>query len=137
MVIVTSSISWAVELTDSYDISALIDNPALHQGRTRAVPHTEGQWATHVYIPVPISSSQHPKLRALLRRVVKDAQTRVPELHPILDLGEEEETAAQSEREAEVEVELHVSLSRPLFLRAHQRDEFRKAVKRIADSTQP
>ena len=30
--------------------AAPTDDPSLHNGRIRAVPHVEGQWSTHVYL---------------------------------------------------------------------------------------
>lgn len=35
------------------------------------------------------------------------------------------------------EIELHVSLSRPVFLRAHQREDLKRAVKTVANSRSP
>lgn len=35
------------------------------------------------------------------------------------------------------EMELHVSLSRPIFLRAHQREDLKRAVKAVANSHAP
>jgi hypothetical protein len=110
--------------------TAPIDNPALHQGRKRAQPHVEGNWPTHVYIPIPLSSN--PKLWALLKTAMADAKGRVPELHTFLN-GHPDDTSGTTRDAAEI----HISLSRPLFLRAHQRDNVKKAVKRIADSSAP
>ena len=106
-----------------------IDNPSLHQGRKRTRPHVEGDWPTHVYIPISLSSTRNPKLWALLKRVVADAKSRVPELHSFLnDLSDDASGTL---------AEIHISLSRPLFLRVHQKDEVKRVVKRIADSTAP
>ena len=112
--------------------TAPIDNPTLHQGRKRAQPHVEGNWPTHVYIPIPLSSTRNPKLWALLKTAMTDAKGRVPELHTFLN-GHPDDTSGAARDGAEI----HIPLSRPLFLRAHQRDNVKKAVKRIADFAAP
>ena len=55
-----------------------------------------------------------------------DAKHVVPSLH---DIG--------IEQEGEKERELHVSLSRPTYLRAHQRGDLKKAVKALAKNHAP
>uniref|UniRef100_D8PZL2 U6 snRNA phosphodiesterase n=1 Tax=Schizophyllum commune (strain H4-8 / FGSC 9210) TaxID=578458 RepID=D8PZL2_SCHCM len=99
-----------------------VDNPALHQGRIRSVPHVDGQWACHVYVPVTL------KPRSALRDVLEDAIQRaktsgMSAFHTFWD--------AETPRP-----ELHISLSRPIFLRAHQREDLKRAVKRVARETQ-
>ena len=65
-----------------------------------------------------------------LRQVFTKAKEMVPILHPIglsniKLLGKEEEE------------ELRISLTRPIYLRAHQRDEFKMSVRRIAKQSNP
>lgn len=96
-----------------------VDNPALHQGRVRTIPHVEGQWATYVYVPLYLE--RHGPLYELLRCAVSSARTRVPGLHAIA-----------VEEDGSEDCELHVSLTRPVYLRAHQREEFKRSVKAIA-----
>jgi U6 snRNA phosphodiesterase len=42
--------------TSFYDLYAsnvrvsVQDNPSLHEGRTRVIPHVEGNWPTHIYL---------------------------------------------------------------------------------------
>jgi hypothetical protein len=41
------------EFLDLYTSNSRVsvrDDPSLHEGRKRAIPHVEGNWATHVYL---------------------------------------------------------------------------------------
>ncbi|KAF8312331.1 hypothetical protein DL93DRAFT_2126061 [Clavulina sp. PMI_390] len=117
--------SQSTALACTHSATAPIDNPSLHQGRTRSQPHVEGNWATHIYVLLKLSSSHHPKLLKLLRRAVAAATRRVPQLHSFLD---------SSGDQGGNETELHISLSRPLFIREHQKDLVKGAVKQSASS---
>jgi hypothetical protein len=73
-------------LSHSLTVPTPVDNPSLHQGRTRTIPYKEGQWATHVYVPVLLSRG------TLLYKTVADllcsAKARVSALHatsPVTD----------------------------------------------------
>jgi len=105
--------------------SAPSSDPAAYQGRIRTQPHVEGQWAAYVYVPVSLSGCS-PGLHKLLHRLLNVACDEVPELYPLLKIGGK---CTPAERHKE---ELHISLSRPIFLRAHQREGLRKSVKEIA-----
>ena len=100
-------------LAPSLTIPVPVDNPALHQGRIRSSPHVEGQWASFVYVPIVLGRDEY--LAKLLTQIFDVAKQQVPNLHPI--------------GLVEGEWELHVSLTRPTFLRSHQREEFKRAVK--------
>jgi len=114
-------------LSSSLVLPTPLDNPALHQGRVRAVPHVEGQYATYVYVPLVLH--RHHPLYALLEGALSSAIPQVPSLHPI---GKKEHDGTKSAR-----WELHISLSHPLFLRAHQREEFKRAIRQLASSVAP
>lgn len=101
------------------------DNPALHQGRIRSSPHVEGQFATHVYVPLKVTRGS--ALDAWLSNVVARAKQAVPSLQPI----SEYQSPDASERE------FHISLTRPVYLRAHQRDEFRSAIRALCRAKNP
>ncbi|KAI0711660.1 hypothetical protein C8Q76DRAFT_769439 [Earliella scabrosa] len=108
------------------------DNPALHQGRRRTVPHVDGQFAAYVYVPVFLP--KRSRLFKLLTRVFTAAKCDVPTLHPI---GFSEDVMKSSESTGDLDdesVELHLSLTRPTYLRAHQREEFKRAVQAVARS---
>ncbi|KAI0325050.1 hypothetical protein GY45DRAFT_1330864 [Cubamyces sp. BRFM 1775] len=120
-----------------------IDNPALHQGRRRTTPHVEGQFAAYVYIPVLVE--KRSKLYKLLLRIFEAAKRKVPILHSIGfpdNLGglSNTETAKENTNtdvpasEDNGSIELHISLTRPTFLRAHQRNDFKRAVQKAAKS---
>ncbi|KAJ7577458.1 U6 snRNA phosphodiesterase Usb1 [Mycena floridula] len=103
-------------LASSLVVPTPVDNPLLHQGRVRATPHVEGQWACHVYVCLMLAKTG-------LGKVVKDLVASAKDLVPqIMDFGSNE---------------LHISISRPIFLRAHQRDELKRAVKGLAAKSSP
>lgn len=110
-----------------------LDDPSKHQGRTRATPHVDGQWAAYVYVPLA--------LRGALRRVVARAMDIAREematstsanLHVLgaEDSGPEAGTLADVR-------ELHVSLTRPFFLRSSQREDMKRAVRDAAKAHLP
>ncbi|KAF8630831.1 hypothetical protein AX17_005190 [Amanita inopinata Kibby_2008] len=114
-------------LSTSLMVPAPVDNPALHQGRTRTHPHVDGQHATHVYISLRVK--KRSAMCQLLRDVLADAKKSVPSLKEILQL--------EGEDDASKNQELHVSLSRPIYLRAHQREDFKRDIKQIARRHKP
>ena len=63
---------------------------------------------------------------------MKHARGVVPSIIPIV-----EERVVGENVDDEEGRELHVSLSRPVYLRHHQREDFKKAVKVIASSLPP
>ncbi|KAH7336994.1 hypothetical protein B0J17DRAFT_665757 [Rhizoctonia solani] len=105
---------------------APVDDPSKHQGRKRTVPYVEGQFIAHVYVPIRLEGD----FLALLRGIVECAQSDSAAWHSLLEhvpgtIGEQ--TASTSLR-----FRSHISLSRPVPLRAHQRDGFRKEVRKAA-----
>ncbi|KAI0643076.1 hypothetical protein C8Q79DRAFT_1013049 [Trametes meyenii] len=108
----------------------LADNPALHQGRQRTTPHVEGQFAAYVYVPLIVEKGT--RLHRLLWRIFTEAKRRVPTLYPIGFCHNS--PAADPSLDGKPAIELHISLSRPTYLRAHQRAEFKCAVQKLAKS---
>ncbi|THH21539.1 hypothetical protein EW146_g51 [Bondarzewia mesenterica] len=112
-----------------------VDDPSRHQGRSRSTPHVEGQWAAYVYVPVSVGGRERRGLRRLVRRVVDRARERVPSLR-VVETDESVERKEMTEEE-EASEELHISLSRPIFIRSHQREDVKRAVKAIAKAHPP
>ncbi|KAJ6511985.1 U6 snRNA phosphodiesterase Usb1 [Mycena vitilis] len=99
-----------------------VDDPSLHQGRIRTIPHVDGQYATHIYASVPLARGS--TFFKLLCKILASAKSTVPTLH---DFWSSSESKTQ----------LHISMSRPIFLRSHQREDMKLAVKRVAEKTLP
>jgi U6 snRNA phosphodiesterase len=111
-------------ISPSLSPPAPIDNPPLHQGRIRTIPHVEGQFAAHVCLSLPLS--RQSELYKLVQEIFLDAKEAVPTLREIWP----DQSSCQRP-------ELHISLSRPISLRAHQREELKRSVKNIAHSQKP
>ncbi|KAI0917585.1 hypothetical protein AcW2_007686 [Taiwanofungus camphoratus] len=118
-----------------------LDDPTLHQGRMRTTPHVEGQFAAFIYVPLVLD--HHSLLYKLLLKVFALAKSIVPCLHPIVALDSSnpdmacknnESTGGDDSAKNQVHGELHVSLTRPIYLRAHQREALRRAVNTVARS---
>ncbi|KAG1749350.1 hypothetical protein EDB19DRAFT_1629908 [Suillus lakei] len=117
-------------LASSLIVPIPVDDADLHQGRVRATPHVEGQYAAYVYIPLVVP----PKtaLYSLVDEVLDVTKEIVPTAHAIGEIASCSRNSgglANSSRKAR---ELHLSLTRPIFLRAHQREEFKQAIRLIA-----
>ncbi|KAG1822621.1 uncharacterized protein BJ212DRAFT_1477047 [Suillus subaureus] len=123
-------------LASSIIVPVPVDDPTLHQGRVRATPHVEGQYAAYVYIPLVV----HPgtALYSLVDEVLNVTKEMVPAAHVIGEIVSCSRNSGglvvNSSRKVR---ELHLSLTRPIFLRAHQREEFKQAIKRIASRRTP
>lgn len=109
-------------LSSTLTLPKAIDNPALHQGRIRTTPHVEGQYASYVFIPLRIPRSS--PLGKFIQEIYLKAKEIVPILHAV--------GTNDVSNEHEEEPELRISLTRPIYLRAQQREEFRVAMRAIA-----
>ncbi|KAH9922637.1 uncharacterized protein B0H18DRAFT_1017184 [Fomitopsis serialis] len=114
-----------------------IDDPALHQGRVRTSPHVEGQYAAYVYLPLIVE--RRSPLHKLLSKAFASAKRAVPSLHSIglpelPQTGNIQPHSVDHEDDHVLDVELHISLTRPVYLRAYQREDLKRAVKAIAKS---
>ncbi|KAF1949478.1 hypothetical protein CC80DRAFT_484438 [Byssothecium circinans] len=111
---------------DLYSTSARVsisDDPSLHGGRKRAVPHVEGNWPSHVYLEWIPSQAESQNLYALISNVKnlvktelktkqKSIATAAPDITPSLlsPLG--------------TPLPLHISLSRTLQIKTDDREVF-------------
>ncbi|KAJ5675112.1 uncharacterized protein N7477_005046 [Penicillium maclennaniae] len=94
------------------------DDPSLHGGRKRVIPHVEGNWPSHLYL-------ESKNELALLADLIAQAQgqSNGQSVHSLLrsDLG--------------AQLPLHISLSRPVVLRTEQRSSFTELLRKsIRDS---
>lgn len=97
------------------------DDPSKHQGRTRTAPHVDGQWAAYVYVPLALRGT----LRRVVEHAVDAARREVKGVHTLGGADPDSNSVADVR-------ELHVSLTRPFFLRSHQREEMKRAVRDTA-----
>lgn len=111
-------------LSPSLTTPAPVDNPALHQGRVRTTPHVDGQYAAYVYVSLAVERGS--ALNKVIHDACDDAKAAVPALNNSWSAGELSKKS-----------ELHISLSRPTYLRAHQREVFKRAVKNLSRQFAP
>ncbi|KAG5663528.1 hypothetical protein KAF25_001464 [Fusarium avenaceum] len=90
---------------------SVVDDPSLHHGRKRQVPHVVGNWPSHIYTEWHPSTVQHGMLTSLIADIEKEVSSEI-KLHNFLtsDLGSP--------------LPLHISLSRPLSLTTGIKDDF-------------
>ncbi|KAL6248976.1 poly(U)-specific 3'-to-5' RNA exonuclease [Rhinocladiella similis] len=95
--------------------TAASDDPSLHAGRTRQVPHAVGNWPTHIYL------EWHPSKQelAILDDVIEHAR-------PPIDMGRSMHSFLRSELGALQP--LHISLSAPLVLKTDEKGPFQERV---------
>ncbi|KAF1932117.1 uncharacterized protein M421DRAFT_284824 [Didymella exigua CBS 183.55] len=109
---------------DLYSTNARVstsDNPSLHGGRKRAVPHVEGNWPSHVYlewVPVQAESDSLHSLIQTIKDALKQANLKRAKPLPVPDII----PSLQSELGAPLP--LHVSLSRTLQIKTDDRKSF-------------
>ncbi|KAI0088559.1 hypothetical protein BDY19DRAFT_985452 [Irpex rosettiformis] len=117
-------------LVSTLELPCPKDRPELHQGRIRNTPHVEGQYTAYVYVPLKLVATG--SLHSLLHKVLKRARDLVPIIHTIgVSIDPDKRTQLPSDEE------LHISLTRPIHLRAHQREEFITAIRSIAKAHTP
>lgn len=113
-------------LAKSVVLPVPVDDPSLHQGRIRSQPHIEGQFVAHVYISFVLD--RRSALYKLVRNALDDSKTAVPALRDFWS-GADGETLDKPE--------LHISLTRPAYLRPHQREDLKRVVKALAKEHKP
>lgn len=88
-------------------------HPTDHQGRIRSFPHVEGNYATHVYISLPIDKHHHSTLCKHIDELIHYTASRMPGVKPIIDSN----TAIDSKSQP---FSYHISLSKTAPLRISQ-----------------
>ncbi|KAE8153739.1 U6 snRNA phosphodiesterase Usb1 [Aspergillus avenaceus] len=88
------------------------DDPSLHGGRKRAIPHVEGNWPTHIYLEWYPLKQELTVLSDVIEQIEQKRRRCCTRLNSLLrsDLG--------------AQLPLHISLSRPVVLRTEQRYSF-------------
>ncbi|KAK3500834.1 hypothetical protein B0T13DRAFT_397925 [Neurospora crassa] len=112
--------------------TAVSDDPSLHQGRRRQVPHIPGNWPSHVYIDWDPSSADRELLSSLVEKLqaeVAAAAQRYPDLEGV------KISTALRDPELPVDKPLHISLSAPLTLTSKNKDDFLDDVTRALRSS--
>ncbi|KAI2696076.1 hypothetical protein CBS147332_9165 [Penicillium roqueforti] len=94
------------------------DDPSLHGGRKRIIPHVEGNWPTHLYLEWYPRKDELSLLADVISQSGYVAEEKAPVVHSLLhsDLG--------------AQLPLHISLSRPVILRTEQRALFTEALEK-------
>lgn len=107
------------------------DDPSLHQGRRRLIPHVAGNWPSHIYVEWHPTAQQH----ALLTGLLDDLRSTRSSLSNDDDGGLLSLSSSSSSETANSitsfltsdlgsPLPLHISLSRPIVLRTEERDAF-------------
>ena len=111
-----------------------MDDPLKHQGRIRTTPHVDGQFAAYVYAPIlPVQ-----RLQRLIHGIFETIEGRVQNVHRLVhfksdDLVDESSPGVLTTPPPALNGGPHLSLTRPIYLRAHQRDILKQAVKEVAN----
>ncbi|KAJ4984274.1 hypothetical protein SVAN01_10243 [Stagonosporopsis vannaccii] len=109
---------------DLYSTNARVstsDNPSLHGGRKRAVPHVEGNWPSHVYLEWVPSQTESDCLHSLIQNIkatIEAESAKSAKSHPDPDII----PSLQSDLGAPLP--LHISLSRTLQIKTEDRESF-------------
>lgn len=123
------------------------DDPALHQGRTRQIPHTPGAWPSHIYIewhPPPAVHALLTGLVASLQEAISATTTTTTSAAAASAAAAAAAAAARvtsdDRRRSEEKITtflqsdlatpqpLHISLSRPISLSSEEKDAFLRDV---------
>ncbi|EON98320.1 hypothetical protein UCRPA7_6145 [Phaeoacremonium minimum UCRPA7] len=95
-----------------------VDDPSLHQGRRRQIPHVAGNWPSHIYVEWHPPAGAHALLHGLLSALGAELRSPSAESSSPIELS----TFLTSDLGAPLP--LHVSLSRPFVLRTDEKDAF-------------
>ncbi|KAL2063506.1 hypothetical protein VTL71DRAFT_5311 [Oculimacula yallundae] len=96
------------------------DDPSLHEGRKRVIPHIEGNWPTHIYIEWCPSSTEDASLSNLIAALQKEGP-----------LDERSKVHSSVTSDVGVPLPLHISLSRSLGFSTARKDDFVESLSRV------
>eukprot|EP00249_Psilotum_nudum_P017833 c26513_g1_i1 orf=686-1789(-) len=111
----------SADLLNPSNSAIMVASADPYLGRIRSFPHVEGNYALHVYIPVPLSSITKRRLEPLIKR----ASVLAPELQSMnVPLYSQclESKSFLSPQGIRLANEYHLSLSRTVPIRIHQID---------------
>lgn len=111
-----------------------MDDPLKHQGRIRTVPHIDGQFAAYVYAPI----FPDKRLRRLIQGIFETMERQVQNVHRLVyfkgdELINEGSPAMSTAPPPSINGIPHLSVTKPIYLRAHQRNILKQAVKNVAN----
>lgn len=107
--------------------SSTVDDPTLHGGRTRQIPHVVGNWPTHIYLEWYPSKDELILLDHVIEKAGQFIRKQNTSLKGIVHSFLHSELGAQ--------LPLHISLSAPLVLKTEQKDPFRDSIgRKVAQS---
>lgn len=108
--------------------SSTDDNPALHQGRRRQIPHVEGNWPSFVYLEWLPAPSDLSHLENLIATVANEHNSN----DTATSASQEKRQQVRSSLRSDLGVlqPLHVSLSTPLILTTDNKDSFESTLTR-------
>lgn len=134
-----------------------VDDPSLHQGRRRQIPHVVGRWPSHLYIEWRPTGPEHAVLTSLIEGVLSRWREQSQHQHreprrrdgvrptkktapnapaeeardPDAGGGTDDDTIATFlTSDLGAPLPLHISLSRPLSLATAEKDEFLERLQR-------
>lgn len=110
--------------------SSTNDNPDLHEGRKRQIPHVEGNWPSFVYLEWLPSQVQFARLEELIADInencIDNDQVTVSETLASTSRDQQQQVRSSLRSDLGVRLPLHVSLSAPLILITDNKDMFEK-----------
>jgi len=100
------------------------DDPSLHAGRTRQVPHVVGNWPTHVYLEWYPSKTELGILDEVIQTAGKQTSSRIEQ---------DDDTHSLLRSDLGAILPLHISLSAPLVLKTDQKASFQESIRAKLD----